>query len=205
MARASISKEQWAAAKTVWENDPSVTFAEIAENLGTSRQTVQLCAKRNGWQRRLDMASVVERAHAEADSKFTQLPVDASGRAADVYAESPETGLRARIERVTPQVPLNASPEEAGQAVEKAAVDRRSEVLNQHRKEWIGARSQIYNALKTQDIDLAKRAKILAEGLKVLQDGERRAWGLDADEKKPGGGSGVSITINRRPGVKGAR
>jgi hypothetical protein len=203
MARASISKEQWAAAKTVWENDPSVTFAELAENLGTSRQTVQLQAKRNGWQRRLDMAAVAARAHAEADSKFTQLPVDASSGAADVYAESPETGMRARIERVTPQVPANASPEEAGQAVEKAAVDRRTEVLNQHRKEWIGARSQIYNALKTQDIDLAKRAKILAEALKVLQDGERRSWGLD-NEQKPGG-SGVSITINRKPGVKSAR
>jgi hypothetical protein len=44
----------------------------------------------------------------------------------------------------------------------------------------------------------AKHVKVVAESLKIMQDGERKAWGLDRDENKP---PSVSITVNRRAGV----
>jgi hypothetical protein len=206
MARVSISDEQWEVARLQWESDPMVTFADIAEELGTSRQAVQLRSKRKSWQRRLDLAAVAEKAHAAADSKFTHLAVESPEQAASVYSGSPEITTRAPIQRTLPEVPRDMPADKAAVVMEQAAVDKRTEVLTQHRTELKAVRGVLYTAMKNADIDAAKRAKILAEGMKVLQDGERKAWGLETDAPKPGAaGAAVTVNVNRRAGVKVAR
>jgi hypothetical protein len=204
MARVSISDEQWEVARLQWESDPMVTFADIAEELGTSRQAVQLRSKRKSWQRRLDLAAVAEKAHAAADSKFTHFAVDGPESTAPVYSGPAEIAGRAPIARALPEVPRDVPADKAAAVMERAAVDQRSEVLTTHRKELVAVRNQVYTAMKSTDIDAAKRAKILAEGMKVLHEGERKAWGLDGGET-PKPGAAVTVTVNRRAGVKVAR
>ena len=47
-------------------------------------------------------------------------------------------------------------------------------------------------ALESGDYDLARTVKLLAETLRLRQDGERRAWGLDA---KADTGRGEALEI----------
>lgn len=65
--------------------------------------------------------------------------------------------------------------------IEEAA-SRRAAVLDRHRKEADGPRKIAYQALQTGDIEKAKLAKIVAESLKIVQELERKAWGLDAGD-----------------------
>ncbi len=199
MARASISPEQWAVARAQWEGDPSVTFGDIAENLGTSRQAVQLQSKRKGWQRRLALEELAVRAQEEADANVTHFAPRKPESEADVYVTTPEFQQRAPIARELPSVPVGLSSEQAVAAVTQQAVDKRAEVLTTHRKEWVAVRGVAYKALKSKDMVEAKVSKILAEAVKVLQDGERRAWGLDGEPPKPGQpGASVQVLVNRR-------
>jgi hypothetical protein len=202
MARVVITKDQWGIARTQWENDPLVSYADIAESLGTSRQTVKQHADRNEWQRRLDLQAVSDRAHAQADSKFTYSAVESPEQSEPVYANPSEIGSRPPVRPSLPVVPAGVSPEVAQAAVASAAVDQRAEVLTTHRKELRAVRSQVYGAMKTADIEAAKRAKIIAEGVKVLHETERKAWGLDAEPPKPGQpGTGVVVKVTRKQGI----
>lgn len=69
-----------------------------------------------------------------------------------------------------------ASSREAGI---ESATDRRAAVLERHRREGDGPRKIAYQALQTGDIEKAKVAKAVAETLKIVQELERKAWGLD--------------------------
>lgn len=69
-----------------------------------------------------------------------------------------------------------ASTREAGV---ESATDRRAAVLERHRREVDGPRKIAYQALQTLDIEKAKLAKTVAESLKIVQELERKAWGLD--------------------------
>lgn len=205
MARVAVSDEQWHEAKLQWESDPMVEYSDIAKKLGVTRQAVQLRSKRKGWQRRLDRAAVAEMAHAAADSKFTHLVADSPGQASPVYANPAEIGARAPIARALPEVPSNVPADQVGAAMERAAVDKRSEVLTTHRRELTAMRTVLYKAMKATDIEEAKRAKILAEGMRVMQDGERKAWGLEPEPSGKPPGAGVTVNVNRRVGGKVAR
>src|SRR5258708_161580 len=70
MARVAVSRVQWAAARALWESDPTISFTQIAQSLGTTRQAAQMAASRNGWTRRVDLQTLSDQAHAAADSKF---------------------------------------------------------------------------------------------------------------------------------------
>lgn len=59
------------------------------------------------------------------------------------------------------------------------AASRRAAVLDRHRKEADGPRKIVYQALQTGDIEKARLAKVVAESLRIVQELERKAWGLD--------------------------
>lgn len=48
-------------------------------------------------------------------------------------------------------------------------------------------------ALESGDYDLARTVKLLAETLRLRQDGERRAWGLDGKSETGRGGEALEI------------
>lgn len=68
--------------------------------------------------------------------------------------------------------------------VVETAVQLRAKILDRHRKEWDGARNNIYKAIQNADFEKAKLGKITAEALKIIQDGERKAWGMDKEAEE---------------------
>ncbi|MDO9713784.1 hypothetical protein [Paracraurococcus lichenis] len=63
-------------------------------------------------------------------------------------------------------------------------------LLDRHRTEWASARGAIYRLLQRAQTtdgapmslsDRLKVARVVPRALEIIQEGERRAWGLDAD------------------------
>lgn len=74
------------------------------------------------------------------------------------------------------------------------ATARRAAVLERHRTEWNMPRKIAYEAAQARDIEKARLAKTIAEALRNVQEGERKAWGLDTAENPTGG---AVIVIDR--------
>jgi hypothetical protein len=60
----------------------------------------------------------------------------------------------------------------------EAAAEKGASVLRTHQAEWEAHRQRFGSA--PEDFELGKLAKISAEMLRIRQEGERRAWGLDS-------------------------
>lgn len=141
---------------------------DVAKLAGVSQPAVLKRMRREGWAKVADQSDLARRAYDRADGE--------------------SIGVASDIE---PQHPASTGPV-AGVIVE-TAVQLRAKVIDRHRKEWDGARNFIYKAIQNQDFDKAKLGKITAEALKIVQDGERKAWGLDKDDEK----SQVTVVVKR--------
>ena len=62
------------------------------------------------------------------------------------------------------------------------AVEIRADVLDRHRADWAEHRNHFTVAGIAKDFELGKSAKITAEMLKIRQEGERKAFGLDEQQ-----------------------
>ena len=79
-------------------------------------------------------------------------------------------------------------PQKRAEAVESAA-DARVAVIQRHRGAWPKIKELNAQAIEAQDFNAAKLAKITAETERIIQDGERRAWGIqDKIETEVSGG-----------------
>ncbi|HEX7641986.1 MAG TPA: hypothetical protein VF472_07190 [Burkholderiaceae bacterium] len=205
MASDKTNAANWAIARARWEGEPRCSYADVADFLGISKQAVGKRAVKEGWTKKLNLPAIAGRAHAIADKSIAREVMDAS-TSPGVVDDQPLHSAAVSPERPIPgtnpgTIPdsKNATPEMLAQAVEDAAVDARAQILKRHRTEWVAPRNQIYKALKSTDIEQAKLAKITAETLKLIQDGERKAWGLDTGEMEQGQ---VRIVIERQEGVR---
>ena len=63
-------------------------------------------------------------------------------------------------------------------AAVEAAADRKASVIQGHRDAWPDIKALNRRAIAENDFDLAKLAKISAETERLIQDGERKAWGI---------------------------
>lgn len=192
MSRKKSENAHWSASRARWEAEPHCTFADIGETMGISKQAVAKHAKDYGWIKRLDREALAARAHRLADQHLAEQTPAAreipAACAPSVVAENQKTIQLSP----TTESPV-ATPEEAALLAEEAAVAARAELLTRHRREWSAARNLLYAAIKSKDYTEAKTAKTSAEAMKVVQEGERRAWGLDSgDEGKQ------TIVIERR-------
>lgn len=74
-------------------------------------------------------------------------------------------------------------------AKNRSESDGRNAVIRRHREEWNRIRILIDDAVTEQDAEAAKLAKLTAETLKIRQEGERKAWGIqDRNETEISGG-----------------
>lgn len=182
----ALTEEQWLAARMRWEADPTVSGAEIARDLGVSRNAVNQRIKREEWKRVSDQKDLARRAYDRADEEAARLLREE--RARELVAEGRQREAEAERTRV--------------EQTADVAIDMRATILGRHRKELDGARNLVYEAIKSKDFDKAKLGKITAEALVIIQNGERKAWGLDAEERENAGGS-VKVVIERREMVNG--
>lgn len=186
--------QRWILARARWEAEPQATFSDVAGWLGISKQGVQKHAKSFGWQKRLDMQTLATRAHLKADAQcdgtIEQDAGDGQPQALQVVAPGTfSSGLS------KPSIPTDATLEQARQISEDAAVDERVELLARHRREWNAVRKLTYAAIETGDLTDARMAKTTAEAVKTVQDGERKAWGLDSGDERP-----AKVIVERRSG-----
>ena len=75
-------------------------------------------------------------------------------------------------------VVAGCDPKKKADALDAEAA-KRAEIVLKHRREW-----EEHTAMTEgiEDFEKAKLAKIMAETLRIRQDGERKAWNLDKEE-----------------------
>lgn len=160
-------------AQALWESSPRETSGTIAKKIGVSAQTI------DGWRRKYGWKKV-------ASEKLPEV----AQKAADAYKQN--------LASLGPEITMEERNEAASKAIEVTAGEMRAAVIDRHRKEWGGARSLSYEAMKKRDFNLAKLAKISAETLLLVQSGERKAWGLDVKESAGGQEQDEDITVIER-------
>ena len=79
---------------------------------------------------------------------------------------------------MTTTTPPTATPGIPAETMRTRAVTR-EDILRRHKDEWTRHAELVDAALDDGDIELAKLAKVLAETMRIRQDGERRAWGIN--------------------------
>lgn len=166
--RRSYSDETRAAARALWEGDPNISKKQVAEELGITVRAVDRWSLDEGWAKR--QADMSERAHAAADT------------------------YKGQLSELGPEITTEQQQQAMTEAAEETAVQLRAKVLERHRKEWNIPRTLVNEAVKARNFDKAKLAKITSETLKIVQDAERKAWGIDSG---PDGGGKVTVVIER--------
>lgn len=105
--------------------------------------------------------------------------------AAEGWAQDVAPVIQRKVAEKVAGVVAGCSPEKKAAALDEAA-ERTAAVVNRHRDEWDSHMRLLNNAIKSEDFGKAKLAKITAETLKIRQDGERKAWGLDSGNQGKG-------------------
>lgn len=157
-----MSPEEWAGIRAKWETDPRDGYTWIVNemNLHVTHMAVLKRAKKEGWAKKSSLKSIVEQAQRKADSR---------------------------------KVAAKVSEKVAGETavlVDSDAVDLRADVIEKHREEWGEHRTTfpMSNMLGEDGLGVARVAKTVAEAIKIRQEGERKAWGLDAIAEDTSGG-----------------
>lgn len=166
--RRSYSDDIKAAAKALWEGDPNITKQQVAEEVGVPHRAIERWSHAEGWAKR--KADMSERAHAAADN------------------------YKGKLSELGPEITTEQQKQAETDAAEETAVQLRAQVLERHRKEWSISRVLVSEAVKARSFDKAKLAKITSETLKIVQDAERKAWGIDSG---PDGNQKVTVVIER--------
>ncbi|MEI6560158.1 MAG: hypothetical protein WCO00_17305 [Rhodospirillaceae bacterium] len=165
---ARLSESQWSEIRRVWETEPDEPSFTVAAERAASRfgfkppNKVSVMRRKDAaaaagytWERRATLAGINAAAQRKADAAATR------------NAES------------------NAVTLPVMQAAREESEDLRATVIGRHRQEWVEVAALRDEAIALRHEDLsaaygkARFAKITAEVVKLQQDGERKAWGLD--------------------------
>lgn len=201
MARQPITSEQWAEARALWQADPKISYSDIGETLGVSKQAVAKRAKAENWIKTGTNEKIAEKAQQAADRRMVNadLPlatnaVSGSNRAAEVDDSSLKSAGAVHVEAEAVDT-SNMSLEQRAEAI---AIAKRAQILERHRNEANALRNNLYTSIQKKDFELGKCAKINAEAMQIIHNIERKAWGLDVDPKGgPPNGGGEIIVIER--------
>lgn len=96
-----------------------------------------------------------------------------------------KASLKTIVERAQTKADEKVSRKVSGKVsplTESDAVDLRADVIEKHREEWGEHRTTfpMSGMLGEDGLGVARVAKTVAEAIKIRQEGERKAWGLDA-------------------------
>jgi hypothetical protein len=182
---ARLTPDQWAEMRREWEASPTQGLTWLTKAAGgrwnISEEPIRKRRAVEGWAKPTNMASVVRRAHAAADTHATaRMTADRNGPIPDANVGDDVGGSETKRPDLKA---LHCGPQPSAGA-EEIAVDLRTELLGRHRKEWDEVRRLFCRSVREAEnsfgFETAKFAKISAETLELIQRGETRAWGLDA-------------------------
>ena len=96
-----------------------------------------------------------------------------------------KASLKTIVERAQAKADEKVSRKVSGKVsplTESESVDLRADVIEKHREEWGDHRRlfTLQDMLGEDGLGVARVAKTAAEAIKIRQEGERKAWGLDA-------------------------
>jgi hypothetical protein len=94
------------------------------------------------------------------------------------WTQDVEPLIRQKLAEKIAGIVAGGDPEKKAAAVD-AEAQRRMAVVSRHKREWDEHQLLIAQAIADQDFEFAKLAKITSETIRIRQDGERKAWGLD--------------------------
>ena len=175
-----LTDDKWAAMRIEWEGEPLATFSALADKYGVNVGNVSRKAAKEGWSKRGVLGDINEAASRRADTQ-----TDATGNARQTQRPFGTGDLATRDE----------------------SESLRAAVLVRLRAEWAeleGFRKSALVAMKTAHTSGDKAAWAIAKtaadtalanirALQIKQDGERKAWGLDAQSEED-----IVITNPRR-------
>lgn len=186
-------------ARLVYEGTHGMTTAALSKVSGFAKAVLRRQSRVDDWTKVVNKGQTPEAAAAQARLEAYQAEMaknaeqlaaaaDLSRDPAEGVAQEPPEPA-ARHDEVISGPPVEIQT--AAEAV--AAADKvREAVLERHRKEWSAPRGLSAEALRLRDsepmkaFERAKLAKITAETLKLIQDGERQALGLDTKDNPKG-------------------
>ena len=169
-----ISDHRWVAARALYEGTPGMTFPQLAKETKIGTSTLQRKANEDGWVKARDPAQLAAMSAAAQE-------------VADRFAS--------KVAEYGDEISAEQKAAAVAETVQETAVLERGKVLDRHRREWAAPRKLSYEAVQNRDFERAKLAKITAETLKIIQEGERKAWGLD--QSGDGDAKGVTVVIER--------
>jgi hypothetical protein len=180
---ARLPDSVWASIRTVWEYDPDEpSYTVAAERAGQkhgfsppkngsiSKHLKSDAKKGDPWERRGSLSGINSAAHRKADHTSTNSSTENDNNQ-DVTAEDGNDG--------------NGSSTKKEQAARIESENLRADLISRHRQEWNVSRVLLNEAIADRKgntkeaFEKAKLAKISTEIIKIRQDGERKAWGLD--------------------------
>lgn len=161
----AAGKELRNTARALYESG-KMTVKQVATEIGTSCRTVERWARADGWERMKPTPKMTERAHRVAS------------RLAETAENAPQHERQNALVAIT----------------EDEAVAQRAELITRHRAEWRIIGALINESVKGRDIERAKLSETLARSMKLKQDGERKAWGIDTG---PDGQTKIQVVIER--------
>ncbi|CCD28679.1 conserved hypothetical protein [Candidatus Glomeribacter gigasporarum BEG34] len=110
------------------------------------------------------------------------------------WTQDVEPLLYRKVAEKVAGVVAGCTPQKKAEALD-AEAGCRAQVVNRHRDEWDAHKQHVERALTDADFDAAKLAKITAETLKIRQEAERRAWGLDPSEFSKPAEAGLTLQV----------
>lgn len=145
-----MTADEWGEVRSRWESDPREGYTWIVSEMNLG----------------VSDEAIRKRARNEGWAKKASLKtiVERAQARADAKVTGKVTG------KVTP-------------VTESEAVDLRASVIEKHRDEWAEHRETFTLPLLTGEesgLNMSRIAKMTAETIRIRQQGEREAWGLDA-------------------------
>ncbi|AHE97185.1 helix-turn-helix domain-containing protein [Thioalkalivibrio paradoxus] len=165
-----LTKDEWAEARALREG-AGLPFSEIAERMGVDRAAVSRRAKKEQWDDGQNVAVAIQKKVTE---KLTRIvtPSDPVKKAEAIDAEA---ARRAGV------IDKHRDELEAARVMARAAKENHQNVGDQIPADIHDPmeRAQALLSMKRGAFEDLKAAKIHVETLKLIQEGERKAWGLD--------------------------
>jgi hypothetical protein len=129
------------------------------------------------------------RAEREAGASFPELAAKYGVSHQAIQKRAKEEGwgdgtdvaavVRRKVAEKVASVVAGCNPQKRAEAID-AAAEKGASVIRMHQAEWEDHRARFGSV--PEDFELGKLAKISAEMLRIRQDGERKAWGLDSGQ-----------------------